>query len=309
VFDVNNQPNDASDPVTIRYVDTTNSDFGDAPAPYPTLVLNNGPFHRRTSLFLGAGVDAELDGLPNATATGDDVNGSDDEDGILFPMTHGGQFPTGATTSSFIATASAAGFLDAWIDFNQDGDWNDAGERIANKYAVTAGRNLVPFTLPAGAMAGTTFARFRLSSVGGLAVTGPAADGEVEDHAVTLVGGAAKEISLQAHELGMHQVTVSGGALVVSHQGTTYASVPAGELTKLTATLGDGSVRYALTDVAGLPGSIVDPGAGGLVSLQVTAASFSLTQYGASKLTGVQAIDLRGSGANTLLVRRPMWGI
>jgi hypothetical protein len=82
--------------------------------------------------------------------------------------------------------ASAAGFVDAWIDFNRNGTF-DPAEKIANSFAVVAGANvLVVPEVPASAVAGTTYARFRLSSAGGLAPTGSAPDGEVEDYAVQI---------------------------------------------------------------------------------------------------------------------------
>ena len=43
------------------------------------------------------------------------------------------------------------------------------------------------FTVPLGASSGLTFARFRLSSAGGLLPTGAAADGEVEDYRVEIL--------------------------------------------------------------------------------------------------------------------------
>ncbi|MCU0611672.1 MAG: hypothetical protein MUE60_07795, partial [Candidatus Eisenbacteria bacterium] len=58
-------------------------DLGDAPDPsYPTLLASDGARHiTGSAVYLGAGVDAELDGQPNAGATGDDLAG-DDEDGV-----------------------------------------------------------------------------------------------------------------------------------------------------------------------------------------------------------------------------------
>ncbi|MGC8944014.1 MAG: hypothetical protein ACP5KX_07930, partial [Caldisericia bacterium] len=68
-------------PITIR-------DFGDAPNPYPTLLENNGAYHYiDQNIKLGSYIDAEVDGQPNATATGDDdepLTGPDDEDGVTF---------------------------------------------------------------------------------------------------------------------------------------------------------------------------------------------------------------------------------
>jgi hypothetical protein len=42
-------------------------------------------------------------------------------------------------------TASAEGRIDAWIDFNRDGDWNDAGERIFSSISVRAGTSNLEF--------------------------------------------------------------------------------------------------------------------------------------------------------------------
>ena len=100
---------------------------------------------------------------PDAVAAGDDTAGSDDEDGVIFngPLTVGG--PANVTV-----TASVAGKLDAWIDFNSDGDWNDAGEKIFDSRSLIAGANALSFAVPANAPAAEqTFARsaFRPSEV------------------------------------------------------------------------------------------------------------------------------------------------
>ena len=65
--------------------------------------------------------------------------------------------------------------------------WLDPGEQIAVSAPVTPGLNQIVFTVPAGLAAGPTFARVRFSSAGGLAPTGPAADGEVEDYLVQIL--------------------------------------------------------------------------------------------------------------------------
>jgi hypothetical protein len=85
--------------------------------------------------------------------------------------------------------ASADGFLDGWIDFNRDGDWGDAGERVFSQVALTSGANSLFLDVPQSAASGETFARFRFSSVGGLAPTGAALDGEVEDYLVVVSPG------------------------------------------------------------------------------------------------------------------------
>ncbi len=172
------------DGLAIRYW-VPRYDFGDAPDPtYPTLLASNGARHELTSgLWLGATVDAEADGQPDAAATGDDLAGvPDDEDGVVFtsPLAPGG-------TASVTVSSSGAGLLDAWVDFNADGDWTDAGEQVFSSQALAAGANALGFPVPAGSAAGVnTVARFRLSSAGGSAPSGAAVDGEVEDHPVTI---------------------------------------------------------------------------------------------------------------------------
>lgn len=165
-------------------------DYGDAPAPYPTLLANDGARHLVTpGLRLGSLADAESDGRPSAQADGDDTFISDDEDGVVFttPLAVGAQ-------ATITVTASGAGKLDAWIDFNQDGDWEDPGERIFTGRSVTAGANVLTFDVPPEAVLGRTFARFRLSSAGVASATGYAPDGEVEDYAVNISASATQVV-------------------------------------------------------------------------------------------------------------------
>ncbi|HEX5164748.1 MAG TPA: GEVED domain-containing protein [Thermomicrobiales bacterium] len=158
-------------------------DLGDAADPaYPTLLSSNGARHLPWSdLYLGSSVDVEVEGQPTADATGDDldVNG-DDEDGVVLPIV---MIPGMAATAT--VTASVAGKLDAWIDFNQNGVFEPA-ERIASSLDVVAGENAVTLVVPPAALPGTSTARFRISTVGGLAPDGVAVDGEVEDHRVEI---------------------------------------------------------------------------------------------------------------------------
>lgn len=161
-------------------------DYGDAPDPaYPTLVASDGARHvDGVGLFLGLSVDHEPDGQPTALADGDDTNGADDEDGIVFTTGLGA-----GLTASVDVTASGAGLLSAWIDFNADGDWADVGEQIFTDESLASGVNPLIFSIPLDATLGTTFARFRFDSVGGLSFTGIATDGEVEDYLVEIVQG------------------------------------------------------------------------------------------------------------------------
>lgn len=164
-------------------------DFGDAPDPtYPTLLINNGARHTLVgSLFLGFLVDSEPDGQPNAFALGDDANGLDDEDGVVFTSALA---PGSIVTMEIVVMASAAPKLNAWIDFNADGDWDDPGEQIFTDQVMAIGPNTFLVPIPAGATPGLTYARFRLNSLGGLTPMGAASDGEVEDYIVQIDSAA-----------------------------------------------------------------------------------------------------------------------
>jgi hypothetical protein len=187
-----NRVNPSDDTLTIKTSVAPNEfDFGDAPVSYGTLLANNGPKHTLGSgLFLGTGVDAEKDGKPTTTATGDDGTDVDDEDGVTLPSVT----LVGMQAMAQVV-ASAAGKLDAWIDFNRNGVF-DVSDRIADSLPLVAGKNNVTFVVPPTASLGATYARFRISSAGGLGPIGPAADGEVEDYALTLMAPAASTASL-----------------------------------------------------------------------------------------------------------------
>jgi len=155
-------------------------DFGDADDPtYPTLLASNGARHVDTGVILGAFRDTEADGQPNPAATLDDTTGApDDEDGVTFGVVT----PLGGFVT-VVVTADCN--LNAWIDWNTDGDWDDLGEQVfTDETLLSAGSpHVLPITPPAGAARNTNLvSRWRVNSAGGLAYTGVADDGEVEDY-------------------------------------------------------------------------------------------------------------------------------
>lgn len=157
-------------------------DYGDSPDPdYPTLLASSGAQHVIVpGFFLGAAVDGELDGQSSPLADGDDSNGfPDDEDGVTFTS-----LLIQGYTADIDVVASMPGVLNAWLDFNFDGDWADVNEQIFTDEPLDAGVNNLTFMVPATAPLGMTFARFRLNSSGGLSYEGLANDGEVEDYMV-----------------------------------------------------------------------------------------------------------------------------
>ena len=165
-----------------------NLDFGDAPAIFnATLIENNGARHEinlNSGPRLGANIDSESDGVESANADGDDTTGQDDEDGINFAG--GGDITIGQSQNVIVSNTGGEGVVNAWIDFNGDGDWTDPGERIFENRTLVEGNRGLGFNVPVDAVPGTTFARFRVSSANLSSPFGLAFDGEVEDVALTI---------------------------------------------------------------------------------------------------------------------------
>lgn len=166
-----------------------NLDYGDAPENYPTLLTQDGARHRFVRGFnLGRLLDLEFDGQPSAASDGDDLNppstnaSADDEDGVRFLS----PVQPGESVGVEVVVAGATGRLDAWIDFNRDGDWDDPGERIFSSQPVVVGANNLSFVASTAAKVGRTYSRWRLSTQGVPDYKGLASDGEVEDHLVSI---------------------------------------------------------------------------------------------------------------------------
>jgi len=158
-------------------------DYGDAPASYTTTGINAASHAINPAMFLGLAIDAEPTGQASLAADSDDLTNLDDDDGVTFDraLSRNG-------TKSLSIVASTAGRLDAFVDYNIDGDFDDPGEKVLSNVLMAAGVNGVSFVVPGSIVLGTSFARFRFSTAGGLGPSGPAANGEVEDYLVTLVG-------------------------------------------------------------------------------------------------------------------------
>ena len=159
-----------------------NVDYGDASSA-PTLraddgarhVLDVGPWMSTT----GTLPDSEEDGQPDGTATGDNLAGANDEDGVALLDWKGdrttelvpGEWATIQVTVD--ASSPEAGYLYAWIDFTGDGVWGDSDdtdpvgawdEQIAEALLITPGETAeITFFVPyAGIDPGMVDARFRL---------------------------------------------------------------------------------------------------------------------------------------------------
>jgi hypothetical protein len=170
-----------SDGAEATLVVTIEPDFGDAPDSYLTRLGSGGASHLAVGPRLGALRDTEIDAAGPLDGTSDDLNDDDDEDGVTFTS-----ILRQDSTATIDVVAPEGGHLDAFVDFDGNGSFADPGEKIFDGVPLMPGTVPLGFSIPPGAVLGDTYARFRISSAGGLGFAGPADDGEVEDYPITI---------------------------------------------------------------------------------------------------------------------------
>ncbi|MDG2223431.1 MAG: Ig-like domain-containing protein [Rubripirellula sp.] len=274
-------------------------DFGDAPEPYPVLQSSDGAKHSLGDLFLGNLVDAEFDGIPSALADSDE----NDEDGIVAVTTIvAGDQPT---LSSLAVSASKPGKLDGWVDFNQDGDWDDSGEQVFESVALTAGENILPLTVPADSQSGETFARFRVSEAGGLTPIGSVSNGEVEDHRVTLSDASIPStIVIQMADPNLDVEAIQGELRVSSPTADRFRapSSSVGRL-ELQGTAQSDSITIDLGTFKVSANGLLIRGEAGSNRLQLKGGSASLDfTSSATVISDFETIDLRHQDDTTVVL-------
>ncbi|MBI1346415.1 hypothetical protein GC163_09000 [bacterium] len=171
-------------------------DFGDARdggpgtlvGDYETFLASDGPRHGLFSasglitdqsgapkVFLGNGVTAETEGIASDGSIGDTDDG-------IFGLD---VLELGQSVSFDVVSTGNGAVLDYFFDFNGDGDFTDAGESFST--VLTQIAQTITVDVPLSATVGETVARFRISTDGGLASTGAARDGEVEDYSIEII--------------------------------------------------------------------------------------------------------------------------
>lgn len=164
----------------------SNVDFGDAPQSYATLLADNGPRHLLDGqTYLGlTPPDGDYDGYIGADSDDTTVvyqNSVDDEDGVNFVT----ELAIGLDSVISIY-ASTEGTLNAWFDWNGDGNFSGEDEQNIVDVNLTAGFNQVVIRVPDNATSGASWSRFRFSQQQGLSYNGGSSSGEVEDYAITI---------------------------------------------------------------------------------------------------------------------------
>lgn len=163
-------------------------DYGSGPSSYDTATT----YHAVGDLFMGAGVTPDaLDArTPASDATGDDEANSSFKalpSGAPSPGTIGSNY-----TVTVPVTASAAGKICGWVDWNGNGTY-DTAERQCSTFASGASSQTLTWVVPAGAAANSSWMRLRASydTTGVESPVGALNSGEVEDFAVAAIAAPA----------------------------------------------------------------------------------------------------------------------
>ncbi|MGB4848812.1 MAG: GEVED domain-containing protein, partial [Saprospiraceae bacterium] len=205
--------------ISIQFPSFIESDYSDAPATY------GNPSHTLdcTHLKIGTLLDAESAAAPTTLANGDDIAGSDDEDGIstLPSFSDGGPQNISVTVINISNTTGATANLYGWIDLNSNGQF-EAGEFTSTTVATGfSGSKVLTWTgVTVSGTAANHYLRIRLTTNtlndnGGTAAvdersTTSASNGEVEDY--------------RAVDLTCPTVTTSASCLTQAQINTAYGA-------------------------------------------------------------------------------------
>lgn len=164
------------------YGDLPDSNNGTGASNYQTETADNGPSHIIIpGLFLGNSVDLEDDGVQSIDAMGDGA----EEDGVaITPNLNLAPSNTIRLPLGAVNTTGETAYIEAWIDWNGDGDFDDPGEMVADFNDASGSfpaEMIIP--IPAGAQQNQDLGfRIRMSNMDNMTPLGPADSGEVEDY-------------------------------------------------------------------------------------------------------------------------------
>ncbi len=281
--------------VDFAFLSTELHDFGDAPNTYDTSYPYGARHDKEASPthFLGATIDSEENAFPTANADGDDLNNTDDEDGMVIDS----RWQNGAGGGSVQVTVGAgSGWLAAYADFNQSSNFVGLGNNMISQSVSTNGGPAsngvytISLDVPAGSLSRTksTFimSRFRYFEVKPvfpqLAYSGDGGIGEVEDYrlAFHVISGSiftdadddnnfsGGDLTQRGVELSLFDATTSLVYRTVSDDDGFYSFYG----------LQDGTYAVQMTTPAGATALLDSDGAGNSVTnIDVTISGASVT--------------------------------
>lgn len=299
--------------VPIRDQSTELFDYGDAPYRFGTTQFEDGPRHRLSELSLGRRVDAEADGQNQFQALGDDIDASgDDEDGVVLvsDLTSLGTVGVG----TIVVDSSDNALLDAWIDFNGNGRFDHPEEHLGQNrggqsIAVTVGMNVIDFVVPASLEPGSTYARYRLSSTGGLTPYGIADDGEVEDYRYQVKTALADgdvtfswpNVSLPNPSAMDVIVSTDSQGIVIEDPLRTLATFEA-EQVSISGSDGNDRVRLSNSELITSGSAKLQLGEGEDELSFQSLVQIDLQDFPSESLSGITRLNLRGQPGDSISI-------
>jgi hypothetical protein len=235
----------------------------------------------------GAAMDAEDSTSANATATGDDVSGVDDEDLTMpsFVLGNASSITVPVTIAHPVTTAR----VNVFVDWNGDGDVDDLAETQTVQSTAVMGQNNLTFNLtpPAGTVAGTKYLRIRAAEgtvhpgFSGISTL----RGEVEDYAITVTATPTSDFG-DFNGFGQASSLVSSAL----RMGVT---APDTEITGVTNTTAQGDDTGGIDDEDGVTHGTLRANQAGTITVTVTNTS------GAAASLSVWADWNRNNNADT----------
>ncbi len=185
-------------------------------------------------------------------------------------------------TISFSAGFTGSAYTEYWkifIDYNQDGDFADAGETVVSGSSSSAGTLSSTFTVPSTAKTGKTRLRLIMSDNSATTSCGSYSYGETEDYSLSITGGTAIAAnSLTASTTGV----ISGDARLEMYPN------PATDHLQLSLTSGASLTSVTVLDARGAKvsavrydGSLLDVSglSSGLYTVLVSDGTRSFSQH------------------------------
>ena len=206
--------------------------------------------------LLGTSLDPELNAKVHSLATGDDTHGHDDED-LAIPSPIIVETPTAVSIP-----VVGNGYINIWVDLNNDFDFDDPNEHLHDDTFLTTGTHSLQLELDAASAfgySGDTTMRIRFCSTANNCDTphGEALDGEVEDHLfellnrIVLSGYVFEDNGINiatAHDgiKASSEVGLKDFDVTVTFNDSGVTGVSAGDVISAKSTRGDGYYKFIL---------------------------------------------------------------
>ena len=247
--------NTTQDDAVSSFTATRAFDLGDAPESFGKarheINLNKDPLSGDYNRYIVLGTIVDHDPILNFSvpANGDNIYGEDDEDGVIFPVLSAGNSYVVPVTVT--VHGESFGILNAWFDWNGDGDFLDSGEKVNGAPIPVYSSGMIPLqvAVPENVVFDQhIYARFRIGGNSG--PVGENMWGEVEDyrifiHSAELSATASVTQPSDYGELnGAIEMLVTGGKLPYTFEWSNGAS------SEDLANIGPGNYEVVVTDAA-----------------------------------------------------------